>query len=306
MNKVFITDTFLQYIYHITSTQDTQQTLLHFPVQSQQQRERMIIHLKRPQNCICSNTHTAFDGAILRDLKISSDEREIGWNGEKCQYNNGRYENTGGCNKMSLSSCLVPHRFIGTRSTPRFCACFARSNKQRGSPILPNFHCLFFALCWYQPKCVMSFSSSSSLLSIFLESHQCCKDPSFTRPLCPKTCFVHVLKINCENCRQSQIMDLGPLWAAGFWSMTQLQKIKGSFWGNYVLNILFQVKKHFLWLPDMNALHRAVYLVSWLIYGVRILGFQARKSPTTSVIYILKNVRRMWFSSEFKDAVFCF
>lgn len=118
MNKVFITDTFLQYIYHITSTQDTQQTLLHFPVQSQQQRERMIIHLKRPQNCICSNTHTAFDGAILRGLTISSDEREIGWNGEKCQYNNGRYEDTGGCNKMSLSSYLVLHRFIGTRSTP--------------------------------------------------------------------------------------------------------------------------------------------------------------------------------------------
>lgn len=78
MNKVFITDTFLQYIYHITSTQGTQQTLLHFPVQSQQQREWMIIHLKRPQNCICSNTHTAFNGTILRGLKISSDEREIG------------------------------------------------------------------------------------------------------------------------------------------------------------------------------------------------------------------------------------
>lgn len=147
MNKVFITDTFLQYIYHITSTQDTQQTLLHFPVQSQQQGEWMIIHLKRPQNCICSNTHTAFDGAILRGLKISSDEREIGWNGEKCQYNNGRYEDTGGCNKMSLSSCLVPHRFIGTRSTPSFCACFARSNKQRGSPILPKFSLPFLMLC---------------------------------------------------------------------------------------------------------------------------------------------------------------
>lgn len=33
MNKVFAADTFLQCIYGITFTQDTQQILLHFPIE---------------------------------------------------------------------------------------------------------------------------------------------------------------------------------------------------------------------------------------------------------------------------------
>lgn len=48
----------------------------------------MIIHPKRPQNCICSlcNAHTALDAGISRGLKISSEETEKGKMGRNLNF----------------------------------------------------------------------------------------------------------------------------------------------------------------------------------------------------------------------------
>lgn len=94
----------------LTFTQDTEQILPHFPMEWQQQhRERrwMIIHPKRPRNCICSlcNVHTALAAGISRGLKIPSEETAKGKMGRNLNVKNGGKKTLVAA--ISLLSCVV-------------------------------------------------------------------------------------------------------------------------------------------------------------------------------------------------------